>query len=62
YRLLPEVQERVARWLQTVIDPNDEFQRLEYAARERAALLSRPPTPPSGEPTRWASRDVRWST
>jgi len=62
YRLLPEVQERVARSLQTVIDRNDEFQRLEDAAREREALLSRLQTPQAGEPTRWASRDVRWST
>lgn len=62
YRLLPEVQERVARSLQTVIDRNEEFQRLEDAAREREALLSRLQAPQSGDPTRWASRDVRWST
>ena len=62
YRLLPEVQDRVARSLQTVIDRNEEFQRLEDAAREREALLSRLQTPSGGEPTRWASRDVRWST
>ena len=64
YRLGPEVQERLARTLQTVIARNEEFQRQEDAAREREALLQRlqSPHPVSDDATRWASRDVRWST
>ena len=61
YRPLPEVEERLARTLQTVIARNDEFLRQEDAARERAALLSRLQAPAPGDSLRWASGDVRWS-
>jgi len=62
YRVLPEVQERLDRTLQTVTARHEEFQRLEDAAREREALLARLQSPHAGDATRWASRDVRWST
>ncbi|KQW03106.1 NADPH-dependent FMN reductase [Rhizobacter sp. Root1221] len=62
YRLLPEVQERLGRTLQTVVARNDEFLRQEDAAREREALLSRLQVSSHDDTTRWASSDVRWST
>ena len=62
YRLLPEVQERLGRTLQTVIARNDAFLRQEDAAREREALLSRLQVSSHDDTTRWASSDVRWST
>lgn len=62
YRLLPEVQERLGRTLQTVIARNDEFLRQEDAEREREAVLSRLQVSSHDDTTRWASSDVRWST
>ncbi len=57
-----EVQERVTRSLQTLVDRAEEFQRQEDAARERDAVLARArggTAEPAGKP--WPTRDVRWS-
>ncbi len=54
-----EVQARVTRSLQTLIDRADEFQRQEDAAREREALLARARGSLSAAP--WPTRNVRWS-
>lgn len=55
-----EVQERVQRSLQTLIERAEDFQRQEDAARERDALLARARgTDEALQP--WPTRDVRWS-
>jgi len=56
----PDVQERVRRSLQTLVDRSEEFQRQEDAARERDALLSRA----RGHDDvlkPWPAQGVRWS-
>lgn len=55
-----DVQERVRRSLQTLIDRAEDFQRQEDAARERDALLARA----RGDHdllVAWPTRNVRWS-
>ncbi|MEO8152623.1 MAG: NADPH-dependent FMN reductase [Rhizobacter sp.] len=60
YQPSADVQERVRRSLQTLLDRAEDFQRQEDAARERDALLSR--ARGSEELLApWPTRSVRWS-
>ena len=61
YLPLPEVQQRVLRSLQSLVDRAEEFQRREDAARERDALLARARGDADAPFPHWTSRDVRWS-
>lgn len=55
-----EVQARVLRSLQSLVERAEDFQRLEAAARERDALLARASGSAEVLPP-WPTRDVRWS-
>jgi len=69
YQPSADVQERVRRSLQTLIDRSEEFQRQEDAARERDALLQRARSgedrmlepAPAPTPSPWPTGNVRWS-
>jgi FMN reductase len=56
-----DVQERVQRSLQALIDQAEDFQRQEDAARERDALLARARGSTDEALQPWPTRDVRWS-
>jgi FMN reductase len=56
-----EVQERVSRSVQTLIDRAEDYHRQAAAAREREALLARLQPRPAAPTERWHAPDVRWS-
>ena len=60
YLPIADVQRRVVRSLQTLIDRTEEFQRQADAALERDALLARASSSEDAL-TPWPTHDVRWS-